>query len=85
MDTLTYVKMSRLVRLLLYTSDGDNAFISNPLRLKMLEGVNLTLSPLDFPKMTFLEKRQIPAICDFFRRYEDLLLQFKLFLLYLGG
>ena len=35
--------MSRLVRLLLYTSDGDNAFISNPLCLKMLEGVNLTI------------------------------------------
>ena len=26
----------------------------------------LTLSPLDFPKMIFLEKRQSPAICDFF-------------------
>ena len=36
----------------------------------------LTLSPLDFPKMIFLEKRQSPAICDFFRRYEEHLLQF---------
>ena len=37
---------------------------------------NLTLSYLDFPKMTFLEKQKSPAVCDFFRRYEDLLLQF---------
>ena len=36
----------------------------------------LTLSPLDFPKMIFLEKQQSPAICDFFRRYEEHLLQF---------
>ena len=36
----------------------------------------LTLSPLDFPKMIFLGKRQSPAICDFFRRYEEHLLQF---------
>ena len=37
---------------------------------------NLTLSHLDFKKTFLLEKRQSPAICDFFRRYEDLLLQF---------
>ena len=40
MDILTYVKMSSLVRLLLYTSASDNAYRSNPLRLKRLEGVN---------------------------------------------
>ena len=43
MDILTHVNMSPLVRLLLYTSDGDNAFRSSPLRLKGLEGVNLTI------------------------------------------
>ena len=36
----------------------------------------LNLSHLDFKKMIFLEKRQSPAVCGFFRRYEDLLLQF---------
>ena len=29
---------------------------------------NLTLSPFDFPKMIFLEKRQGLAICDFFQK-----------------
>ena len=43
MDILIYAKMSRLVRLLLYTSASDNAFRSNPLGLKRLEGVNLTI------------------------------------------
>ena len=42
MDILTYVKMSRLVGLFLYTSAGDNAFRSNPLRLKRLQGFSLT-------------------------------------------
>ena len=45
---------------------------------------NLTLSHFDFPKMIFLEKGQSPAICDFFRRYEDVLFQFQLFLSFLG-
>ena len=37
MDNVVYVKMSRLVRL------RDNAFRSNPLRLKRLEDVNLAI------------------------------------------
>ena len=32
---------------------------------------NLTLSNFDFAKIIFLEKRQNPAICDFFRWYEE--------------
>ena len=36
---------------------------------------NLTLSPLVFPKMNFLEERQSPAFSDFFKRYDGLLLQ----------
>ena len=43
MDNVTYLKMSRLARLLLYISDADNAFRSNRLCLKRLEGVNLTI------------------------------------------
>ena len=39
----------------------------------------LTLSPLDFPKMIFLEKRQSPAICDFFRRMKNIFFNFSYF------
>ena len=42
MDNVAYVKMSRLVRL------RDNAFRSNPLRLKRLEDVNLTIDFIPF-------------------------------------
>ena len=42
MDNVAYVKMSRLVRL------RDNAFRSNPLRLKRLEDVNLKIDFIPF-------------------------------------
>ena len=44
-----------------------------PKRFEGYQFENLTLSLLDFPKIIFLEKQQNPAICDFFRKYEDLL------------
>ena len=54
MDSSTYVKVSRLVKLLLYTSDSDNAFISNSLGLKMLAGVTIWLYPIwIFQKWSF--------------------------------
>ena len=76
-DILTYVKMSRKSTLI--HQCRQQCFQIKSLTPKKAGGCqfdNLTLSYLDFQKMIFLEKRQSPAICDFFRGYEDLLFQF---------
>ena len=77
MDNVTNVKMSRLVRPLLYTSGGQFFQIRSiqPKKAGWCQFDNLTLSPLVFPKMNFLEERQSPAFSDFFKRYDGLLLQ----------